>query len=96
MENPNDRPKKDLVNVRIAPELRQRIAAIGARTGRTTNAQLVVCAELGCHFDAMTDRGGHADLLNDLFAVINVPRGTAIDKDKLHSLIDDYFAKAQS
>lgn len=62
-----NRPRKELFQLRITPELRERADAVGARDNRgTTTATLSHLIELGLRFDSMTEGPGK-DLILDLF-----------------------------
>jgi hypothetical protein len=78
LKNPHDKPRKALYQLRIAPELADRVAEVGSQTGRTTTAACVFLIERGLDLQAMLARNdSNASLLFELFAEVRNDRDAA-------------------
>jgi hypothetical protein len=66
LENQPKQPRKGLLQLRIAPEIRERIDAMGKDTGRTPQAAATYLIEQGLILHSMTE-GRSKGLMLDLF-----------------------------
>ena len=72
-ETQSSRP--DLVHLRLANHLRERVEESSKKSGRSRTAEMMRLIERGYDLDALTAGGANADLLVDLFVAVRSPGG---------------------